>query len=75
MTVHAGEIALATIAIPLTSPAPPIGTRSTSVAGASSKISSATVAAPAMTSGSLYGEMNSAPLSAANAFAMRSAAS
>jgi len=46
-----------------------------STAGSSSNISTATVAAPAITSASLYGEMNSAPVSRANVFAIRSASS
>jgi hypothetical protein len=66
---------LATDAIPLISPAPPTGTTKTSTSGASSKISRAIVAAPAMTSRSLYGEMNSAPVSRAYASASRSASS
>jgi hypothetical protein len=68
-------VPFAAAATPLISPPPPIGTSNMSVAGASSKISSATVAAPAMTSGSLYAEMNSAPVTTANSFAIRSAAS
>ena len=68
-------IALAATAIPLISPPPPIGTTSVSTAGASSTISRATVAAPAITSASLYGETNSAACVAANAFAIRSASS
>jgi hypothetical protein len=59
--------------MPLINPPPPIGAITTSVSGASSKISSAMVAAPAMTSTSLYGEMNAAPVSAANCFARSSA--
>jgi len=47
------SMALATVATPLINPPPPIGTTSVSVPAASSKISSATVAAPAMTSASL----------------------
>src|SRR5262249_37141295 len=43
--------------------------------GASSRISSAMVPAPAMTSASLYGEMNEAPVSTPNAIAIFSASS
>ena len=74
-TVTAGAMALAAIATPLTSPPPPIGTTSVSISGASSRISTPTVAAPAITSASLYGEMNVAPVSAAYFFARRSASS
>jgi len=48
--------------MPLISPPPPIGTTSVFSSGSSSNISEATVAAPAITSASLYGEMNSAPV-------------
>ena len=74
-TAIAELIALAAAATPLMRPPPPIGTITVSVAGASSAISSQIVAAPAITLASLYGEMNSAPVSAANAFARCSAAS
>ena len=56
---------LASRAIPLTSPPPPMSTTMASASGQSRWISSATVPPPAMTSGWLYGEMKTAPLSLA----------
>ena len=72
---QAGATAVAATATPLISPPPPIGTTSVSISGTSSNISVATVAAPAITSSSLYGEMNVPPSFDANSFACFSASS
>ncbi len=53
-----GFTALAAVAMPEISPPPPMGIGSTSISGASSSISSATVPWPAITSGSSKGWTN-----------------
>jgi hypothetical protein len=73
MTRQASAMVLTVAPTPLINPPPPMGTTTASVSGASSTISRPTVAAPAMTSASLYAEMNAAPVPAANCFARRSA--